>query len=49
MYTNHHTRGVFKGIQIGSDYKSPVIKIADMATVEHYDVDLTLEQVEVTL
>ncbi|XP_067937252.1 uncharacterized protein [Watersipora subatra] len=47
IYSNHHMRGVFKGIQIGSNPKDPVIKIADMATVSHRGVQLTLEQVEV--
>ena len=49
IYINHHTRGTFKGIKIGSDTKSPLIKIADMSTVNHRGVELTLEQVEVSL
>lgn len=37
---------MFKGIQIGSDVKSPVLKIEDMSTVTHYGVPLQLEAIE---
>lgn len=48
IYVNHHTRGLFKGIKIGSNYKSPILQIEDMSKVTHRGVDLNLEQVEVT-
>lgn len=47
LYVNHHTRGQFKGIKIGTNYKNPVLKIEDMSKVTHYGVELNLEQVEV--
>jgi len=47
IYVNHHTRGLFKGIKIGSNYKSPILQIEDMSKVTHRGVDLNLEQVEV--
>ena len=47
IYVNHHTRGQFKGIKIGSNYKTPVFSIEDMSKVKHRGVDLNLEQVEV--
>lgn len=49
IFLNHHTRGIFKGIQLASDPKAPIIKIGDMTTVHHYGVPIKLEAVEVGL
>lgn len=40
---------MFKGIQLGSDPKSPLMKIEDMSMVDHYGVQIPLEAIEVRL
>lgn len=48
IFLNHHTRGTFKGIMLGSNPKSPAMKIEDMSTVWHYGVKIKLDVMEVS-